>query len=102
VCHRARIFKLLMSPGIDSASLCSLADRCDNPIFRAGPTSYIGYIPGLLKSLKIRAQAISFSSCVCVQNAGVQGDSLSRCHITFTLCTWPSHRVDSNLPTTNT
>jgi hypothetical protein len=29
---RARIFKRLRSPGIDSASLCSLAGRYDNPI----------------------------------------------------------------------
>jgi hypothetical protein len=30
--YRARLFKLLRSPGIDSASLCSLADRYDNTI----------------------------------------------------------------------
>ncbi len=30
--HRDSIFKLLRSPGIDSASLCSLAGRYDNPI----------------------------------------------------------------------
>ncbi len=29
---RDGIFKLLWSPGIDSASLCSLAGRYDNPI----------------------------------------------------------------------
>jgi hypothetical protein len=29
---RARIFKLLKRPGIDSASLYSLTDRYDNPI----------------------------------------------------------------------
>jgi len=68
VCHRARIFKLLRNPGIDSKESIPpawrLAYRCDNPIFRTtGQTGYISYIPGLLKSLKIRAQAISLSSC---------------------------------------
>jgi hypothetical protein len=35
---RARIYKLLRSPEIDSAILkCSLAGRYDNPICRTGP-----------------------------------------------------------------
>ncbi len=34
---RARIFESLRSPGIDSASLCSLAGRYDYPICRTGP-----------------------------------------------------------------
>jgi hypothetical protein len=35
---RARIFKLLRSPGIDSACLCSLAGRYDNPIHTRFPS----------------------------------------------------------------
>jgi hypothetical protein len=38
--YRARIFKLLRSPGIDSASLCSLAGRYANPI----PTQFLAPI----------------------------------------------------------
>jgi hypothetical protein len=37
---RDGIFKLLRSPGIDSASLCSLAGRYDNPI----PTQFLASI----------------------------------------------------------
>ncbi len=52
-----RISKRLGSSGIDSASLCSLAERYDNPICRTGQPGYIGFpIPGLHKSLKIRSQ----------------------------------------------
>ncbi len=60
----ARIWECLRSPGIDSASLCSLAGWYDNPICFTGPlccSTYIGgldsleSIPELLKRLQIRA-----------------------------------------------
>jgi hypothetical protein len=40
VFHRARIFKLLRSPGIESARLCSLAGRYENPI----PTRFLALL----------------------------------------------------------
>jgi hypothetical protein len=39
--NRNGIFKLLRSPGIDSASLCSLAGRYDNPYI---PTRFLSSI----------------------------------------------------------
>jgi hypothetical protein len=60
----ARICKRLRSPQIDSASLCSLEVRYDNPICRTGRPGYTvtkaggidasESIPGLLKRLQIR------------------------------------------------
>ncbi len=51
---RARIRKRLRSPGIDSASLCSLAGQFDKKGCRTGPPGCES-IPGPLKGLKIRA-----------------------------------------------
>ncbi len=49
----ARIFKRVRSTGIDSAGLCSLADRYDKEGCRIGPTGW-ELTPGL--RLQIRAQ----------------------------------------------
>ncbi len=53
---RARICKLLRSPGINSASLCSMVDWCDNPI----PTRFLAP----LECLKIPAQTQTIQETV--------------------------------------
>ncbi len=45
----ARICKRLKSSGIDSASLCSMAGRYDNPICHTGPPGYIGWLNHFLQ-----------------------------------------------------
>jgi hypothetical protein len=50
---RAQIYKRLSSPGIDSARLCSLAGRYDNPI----PTRF----PAPIDCSKIPAQALTIT-----------------------------------------
>ncbi len=51
--YRARICKRLRSPGIDSASLCSLAGRNYKKGWRTGPPGWESIL-GLLKGLKYR------------------------------------------------
>ncbi len=57
--YKNLICRRLRSPGIDSASLCCLAGRCDNPIcFTHRPAQLhrlSDLIPWLLKRLQIRA-----------------------------------------------
>jgi hypothetical protein len=61
-CSKDGIFKPLRSLGIDSANLCSLADRYDNPI----PTR----LSAPIDSSKIPAQVIGHRGILCGSVAG--------------------------------
>ncbi len=63
---KARIFKCLRSPGIDSTSLCSLAGQYDNLVYHISPTRLHRLAKLFLKSISGSLNVYKFGLCCLV------------------------------------